>query len=486
MGNSNPQKETRNKAVREWIRSIGTFTAGLGILIGLLTLWFTKEKEASDRLLNIITLLDNKNCKTVRAGAASTMEVYLDDYKQYQDRAFSVMASNLATEDDPLVRCTILNILRKAEAEAIEPLIFNNRILFESEIAKGKYETSGKEDLLEAITLGQFPHGKLHDISIAMAAILRKSSTKEFKKLDLSKMFLASPTAEYIDLKNVKLEGVDLNHAILCRVDLTDAILQGANLEDASLVAAILKNAELGSAILAKANLASANLCKAKLVNADLCNAILVDANMAGAILDEANIYGADLTNAILARAHLTGANMTGAHLEGANLKKAILENANLSGADFSMTDLRGAYLTDANLAAAILQGADLEGAKIEGANLENANLKAKVLFSIDCNDFQYDLNKGGTVSADLQQEFISNGFYLSQNATLSVEKTDQKWLINDKDNQKEYTIRKENWLNVCKETKFKLTDIKKAKNWDTDKVILEDDVKQKLFSHQN
>ena len=85
MGN-NTTKEPKNKAFREWIRSIGTFIGGLGILIGLINFLFTKEKEASDRLLNIIKLLDSKNCKMVRSGAASTIGVYLEDYKEVADQ----------------------------------------------------------------------------------------------------------------------------------------------------------------------------------------------------------------------------------------------------------------------------------------------------------------------------------------------------------------------------------------------------------------
>ena len=132
MGNGD--QESPNKTVREWIKAIGTLAAAIGIFTGVGTFLFKKEKEASDRLLHIIALLDSQKCKTVRAGAVSTMGVYLDDYKQYQERAFWVMANNLATEEDPLVRDNILNILKGAEANAIEPLACMNRFLLEEEM----------------------------------------------------------------------------------------------------------------------------------------------------------------------------------------------------------------------------------------------------------------------------------------------------------------------------------------------------------------
>jgi len=585
------EKVLRNHTLIDWIKALGPYVVVLSIIGGIVTFCHEKEKEAAARLLNTITLLDKSKSQTVRAGAVTTLRVYLDrNYDKYQDRAIRVLACHLATEDDELVRETILNVLKEAKADAVAPLVLMNQVLtdgiildgleeakseyellgevklkvsfqanktggnrtegiltikqdsevlaadildiakekerndfmmnlssrypdfcgkttqqlrkqmlqiavqqvsqsrtdMESEIAEGVYKTHRK-NLFEAVKSGEFHHGKLHDINKALVTVLRKSSTKEFKELDLSNVFVVS-FSEDINLKNAKLEGADLNRAILYRVDLTDAVLQGANLEDASLVAVILKNAELGGARLARANLASDDLRNAKFVKADLCGAILQDADMAEAILDKANMYGADLTNAILEHASLRGANMTGAHLELANLKVARLENANLSGADLSRADLTGAYLTDANLAAATLQGAEFEVKDIEGANLENADLRAKVLFGIDSKKFQSDLDKG-TILENLLQEFEKNQIYLSKNTTVSVKEKDHRWLINDKDNNQTYTVRKEERLNICTEPNILETELfgidSKKFQSDLDKGTISEDFRQELNNNR-
>jgi len=483
MGNNVQGKGNSNKV--EWVKALGTWAAAISVCVGIATFYFKKEKEASDRLLNIITLLDSNKCQKVRAGAASTMGVYLEDYKKYQNRASWVMANDLATEDDKLVRKTILNIFGKADADAVEPLVFVNRFLFESEIAKGEYKTADKETFLKAIGGGQFNHDRLQTINKALVAVLRRSSVKGLKNLDLSEVSLVSPAAEYINLENARLEGIILKGAMLYRVDLEDAILHGANLEEASLADVILKNAELEGANLKKAILAADNLSKATFVKADLSDANFADANMTEAVLDEAIIYGASLTNAILAGAHFNSAKMMGAHLESANLQDAELEKAILSGADFRCADLRGAKLIGANLAKAVLQGANLEGANLTDADLQDADLRAAVLFVIDSNKFQCDLNRGGMVSEDLIGEFQKNDLYLSTSATFSVERPDQKWLINDKEKGAEYTIRKENErLNICVETKFDFEGIKRAINWK--EAVYEEDIRQRLNSLQN
>ena len=133
MGKENEEQETRSKRIREWLKVLGTLVASAGIVAGVFSYNYKKEKEASDRLLRIIALLDSNKCRTVRAGAVSTMGVYLGDYKEYQDRALWVMANNLATEKDPLVRDNILNILKKAKANVIEPLACINRFLLKEE-----------------------------------------------------------------------------------------------------------------------------------------------------------------------------------------------------------------------------------------------------------------------------------------------------------------------------------------------------------------
>ena len=63
-----------------------------------------------------------------------------------------------------------------------------------------------------------------------------------------------------------------------------------------------------------------------------------------------------------------------------------------------------------------------------------------ELLFSIGL-EFQSDLDNVA-ISEGLRQEFENNGTPLSQNATISIEKTDGRWLITD--NNKMYTARKE------------------------------------------
>jgi uncharacterized protein YjbI with pentapeptide repeats len=284
---------------------------------------------------------------------------------------------------------------------------------------------------------------------------------------ELSDAILKHAELDSTDLRDANLTNANLIKADLGYADMKEATLRGAELCEALLIKANLTNAnlikaDLGYANMKEATLKGAELFEALLKNADLTDANLTDANLTEADLDGAVIYGTFLRNAILEKASLKGAKMIGSHLEGANLKAAGLESANLSRAD-----LRKANLTDANLRWAILQGTDLSGANMERADLESANLKAKVLFSIDPNKFQKDIEKG-LISEDLRQEFINNGFYLSQSSTLSVEKKDEKWLINDNETGKEYDIRKgKEQLNICIETKFDFEVLKKAKNWD-------------------
>lgn len=270
-------------------------------------------------------------------------------------------------------------------------------------------------------------------------------------------------------LENATLESAKLRGACL-----TNANLVGANLTDANMVNATLQGADLFEAVLKYANLAGADLFKAVLTDANLVGANLTDANMVKATLQGADLFEADLTNANLAGANLKGANLQGANLQSANLQDVNLTDANLSRAMLIDADLRGANL----------QGASLEGAKWKSANLENANLTAKVLFSIDSKKFQSDFDKV-TISEDLRQEFENNEISLSQNTTVSIEEKDCRWMITDKDNEQTYTVRKEEeQLSICKETKFKFEDIKKARNWQN--AIFDDDVRQKLLSQQD
>jgi multiple sugar transport system permease protein len=75
---------------------------------------------------------------------------------------------------------------------------------------------------------------------------------------------------------------------------------------------------------------------------------------------------------------------------------------------------------------------------------IENSILKSS-LFEVGLNH-QADLNSGN-ISEELRQEFKNNGIVLSQNATVSTEKKDSKWVIADKEN--EYHVKKRDKLNI-------------------------------------
>jgi len=75
---------------------------------------------------------------------------------------------------------------------------------------------------------------------------------------------------------------------------------------------------------------------------------------------------------------------------------------------------------------------------------IENSILKTS-LFEVGLN-YQADLNSG-SISEELRQEFRNNGILLSQNATVSTEKKDSKWIIADKEN--EYYVKKKDKLDI-------------------------------------
>lgn len=489
MGNSD--QETKNKRFLEWIKAFGPYIVIFTVIGGgyneLLRLRSDMEEKASARLLNTITLLDKSNSCTVRAGAVSTMGEYLRrDYTKYQDRTIQVVVYHLSEEDDSMVRIAILNLLKGAKSDAIEPLALMNKVVI------GKIENGSsvdkspiKERLLKSFVLDNLSDedslafDKLLAINEALVTLLRKNRREE---LDLSEVFLVS--SKPINLEGANLRRANLKGAFLYKPDLTNTFLNGAVLEDASAVDAILEGAFLRDAILVRANLESAVLRKADLTDADLSEANLNFANLEAAILERAYLPMAQLERAILINTVLRNAAMQAVDLEGANLEGANLEGANLEGANLTDANLSRAMLIEANLRGANLQGANLEGAKWKSASLENANLKAKVLFSIDSKKFQIDFDKF-TISEDLQQEFEDNRIYLSQSIAISMEEEDHRWLITDKDYEQTYTVRKkEGRLNICKETKFDFKDIKNAENWD--KAFYDDDIWEKLSSQKD
>ena len=119
--------------------------------------------------------------------------------------------------------------------------------------------------------------------------------------------------------------------------------LRLVNWKKADLSGVYLKGADLNGADLTGVNLAGANLAGAYLTGTKLTGV-----NLEGADLDGADLDGADLTGMNLAGAKLSWVNLTRANLAGANLT-----GADLTGADLTGADLTGANLT-ANLEGAI------------------------------------------------------------------------------------------------------------------------------------
>lgn len=70
-----------------------------------------------------------------------------------------------------------------------------------------------------------------------------------------------------------------------------------------------------------------------------------------------------------------------------------------------------------------------------------DAQIELNLLFSTEL-DFQDNLDDE-EISADLRQEFENSGITLSQNVDVSIEKEGAHWLIADKDNKQEYSIKK-------------------------------------------
>ena len=70
-----------------------------------------------------------------------------------------------------------------------------------------------------------------------------------------------------------------------------------------------------------------------------------------------------------------------------------------------------------------------------------DAQIELNLLFSTEL-DFQDNLDDE-EISADLRQEFENSGITLSQNVDVSIEKEGTHWLIADKDNKQEYSIKK-------------------------------------------
>ena len=72
-------------------------------------------------------------------------------------------------------------------------------------------------------------------------------------------------------------------------------------------------------------------------------------------------------------------------------------------------------------------------------------------LFSVNLK-FQSDLNKGTEIK-ELRSEFRKNGISLSHNASASIKKKDNTWVIADAQNKRTFIVRKEGKLDIYANT---------------------------------
>lgn len=342
MVQSNQAKRKRKKTghLLEWVKAIAPCLIIVMIGLGFLSYFFEREKEAAVRFLNIVKLLA-EDSEVVRAGAVTAMG---DFYKKYPNQSSQVLAYHLAKEEKALVRRAILNVLEQAGAEAIEPLVWMNRLLAKA----GDWTVDSMKESLEEDSMHDFSKDffseNLADIVTALATVLRKGGFPKDEKLDLSEVCLANQSSQgfiELDLREVNLEQANLMRACLIKVSLKK--LKKANLSDALFFYVDLRGAFLQEAKLSPVRSVEVELMDANLTKADLTDAFLQRANMKGATLKEAGLTRADLSGANLTDAILTDAFLEGAKMEGATLKGADLRGANLIGATFDPRDIKEA-----------------------------------------------------------------------------------------------------------------------------------------------
>ena len=406
MGNGD--QESPNKTVREWIKALGTLAAAIGIFTGVGTFLFKKEKEASDRLLHIIALLDSQKCKTVRAGAVSTMGVYLKEYKRYQDRAFWVMASNLATEEDPLVRNNILNILKEAKANAIEPLACMNRFLLEEEM---RWQSS----LLFSFDLAF--QSDLDDGSISNE--LREKFKKNYEELSecVTVLVVEKDNRWFITNRDNKPTYIVKKERDQLNVYEKD-IPRGPAYVSSSPVSTPIEPAPIDKFSFLREN---ENL-------RDITKALVAVLEKKGFPKDEK----LQLQKIILCNIDSSSKiNLDKANLKQASLMEAHLKDVSLKEANLTQADLQDAVLNNVDLAYANMMGANLHSVKFGAAILKGADLTGALLFSIDPKKFQIDLDKR-TIPEDLQHELENNGIQLTEIAYVLIKEKGTKYMIFD------------------------------------------------------
>ena len=416
MGNGD--QESPNKTVREWIKALGTLAAAIGIFTGVGTFLFKKEKEASDRLLHIIALLDSQKCKTVRAGAVSTMGVYLKEYKRYQDRAFWVMASNLATEEDPLVRNNILNILKEAKANAIEPLACMNRFLVAEEMHRLSFflfsiDLAFRSDLddgnISKELRQEFEKNDVRLSENASVLIAEKDSRWLISNKDNEQKYTVRKEEDQLSIyrKDDELANLD---GLSSGTEFTNLLLNN-KLRDITIAL---------SAVLEKGRFPKEG-------KRYLRNTILSNFDSPAKI----NLDNTDFEQGDLSCARLKGVSLKQANLKQANLEKAFLWSVDLKRAELKQANLEFATLYKVDLTYAIMCGANLFSATLEDTILKGADLTGTLLFSIDAKKFQSDLDKG-TISKGLQQAFENNGILLAVNPRVDIKEKGAEYVIVD------------------------------------------------------
>ena len=478
------------------------YLAILTVSLGFWKFCFEREKEATARYLNIIRELGNDS-NSVRAGAVITMGTYLkirdEINEKYREQGIYVLATHLAVEPTPLVRSTTQEVLVNIgemdnDNIVVRKLICSNRHLWEQSGLTAK-----------SLIPGAAVSRNLQSIANTLIQIFQLKKciySQAPEPLDLSNIYLMSDnySLEDVNIFNVQLDGACLVRMNFQKCTIEECKLRGAHLNDAILTEAKLTSVDLQEANLTGAEFEGATFNDVSLLSADLSKANLKRANLTGASLKMAMLLDAKLSGAIL-----QGANLEDANLEGADLRALILFDVDSkkfqSDLDESTIskDLRQEFednlISLSKNTTVSVEEKDLRWLindkdnnqtytvrKEERLNIcTEPNMVESELLSIDTM-FQSDFDKG-TISEDLRQEFKINWFNLSENTAISVEEKGRTWLITDKDNEQTYTVKKEEWLNICRETKFDFTDIKKARNWQN--AIFDNDVRQKLLSQQ-
>jgi len=463
MGKHSQAGGTTNKV--QWVGALGTWAAALGIFVGVGNLLFKKEKEASDRLLHIISLLDTKNCKTVRAGAVSTMGVYLGDYKQYQDRAFWVMANNLATEEDPLVRDNILNILKGAKASAIEPLACMNRFLVVEEMHRlsiflFNIDLAFRSDLdngnISKELRQEFEKNAVRLSENASVLIAEKGSRWLISNKDNEQKYTVTKEDDQLSIyrKDDELANLDgLSSEIEFKHLLSNNKLRDVTI---ALVAVLDKGSfpKEGKRYLRNTILSNFDSpARINLDNTDFEQGDLSCVRLKGASLKQSNLKQANLE-----KAFLWSVDLKRAELKQANLEKAFLWSVDLKRAELKQANLEFATLYKVDLTEAIMCGSNLFSARLEDTILKGADLTGMFLFSIDAKKYQSDLDDldKGIISEDLQQAFENNGILLAVNPRVDIKEKGAEYVIVDiiDDFRKRCRISKEQGnLNIYSDT---------------------------------